>query len=127
MTPDELIEHALGVGMEWAEGQHDGAQGVFLHWPNPNDPDDDECSFIPLADLPHMEWDPLYLTVVHGRNVRHVSRVVGYFSRIGNWNRSKHGELKDRQRGDYGMGSTASRPAGVIMGNCYTGPGPHAD
>ena len=30
-----------------------------------------------------------------------ITRVVGYYSRIDNWNRSKIGELKDRQRGDY--------------------------
>ena len=35
--------------------------------------------------------------------LRHVSRVVGYFSRIDNWNKSKLGELKDRQRGDYAI------------------------
>jgi len=34
-------------------------------------------------------------------NVYGISRVVGYYSRIDNWNRSKIGELKDRQRGDY--------------------------
>jgi ribonucleoside-triphosphate reductase (formate) len=27
--------------------------------------------------------------------------VVGYFSRVDNWNRSKHGELADRHAGDY--------------------------
>lgn len=31
----------------------------------------------------------------------HFSRVVGYFSRLDNWNKSKIGELKDRHRGDY--------------------------
>ncbi len=30
-----------------------------------------------------------------------VTRIVGYFSRINNWNKSKIGELKDRQRGNY--------------------------
>ena len=32
-----------------------------------------------------------------------VTRVVGYFSRIGNWNKSKLGELKDRRRGNYSL------------------------
>jgi hypothetical protein len=35
--------------------------------------------------------DPLY----------HVSRIVGYYSRIQNWNKSKHGELRDRRKGTY--------------------------
>ena len=34
-----------------------------------------------------------------------VTRVVGYFSRITNWNRSKLGELKARQRGQYAVGA----------------------
>jgi len=33
---------------------------------------------------------------VHG-----MTRIVGYFSRVTNWNKSKIGELKDRHRGDY--------------------------
>lgn len=43
--------------------------------------------------------------VCHSENVYGLSRVVGYFSRIDNWNRSKHGELADRHAGDYSMGS----------------------
>ncbi|HIE43972.1 MAG TPA: anaerobic ribonucleoside-triphosphate reductase [Candidatus Omnitrophica bacterium] len=30
-----------------------------------------------------------------------ITRIVGYFSRIANWNKSKIGELKDRRRGNY--------------------------
>jgi len=32
-----------------------------------------------------------------------ITRIVGYFSRITNWNKSKLGELKDRKRGNYGV------------------------
>jgi ribonucleoside-triphosphate reductase len=35
---------------------------------------------------------------VHG-----LTRIVGYFSRVSNWNKSKHGELKDRQKGNYSV------------------------
>jgi len=31
----------------------------------------------------------------------HTTRIVGYFSRIENWNKSKLGELKDRRNGNY--------------------------
>jgi len=41
-------------------------------------------------------------TDVHG-----LTRIVGYFSRVSNWNKSKHGELKDRQRGDYSVALSA--------------------
>lgn len=35
--------------------------------------------------------------------LQHMSRVVGYFSRIQNWNKSKVGELKDRHKGNYAI------------------------
>lgn len=34
-------------------------------------------------------------------NVYGMSRVVGYFSKIDNWNKSKKSELKRRQNGNY--------------------------
>jgi anaerobic ribonucleoside-triphosphate reductase len=34
-------------------------------------------------------------------NVYGMSRVVGYFSKINNWNASKKAEFKARQKGDY--------------------------
>lgn len=32
-----------------------------------------------------------------------VTRIVGYYSRVNNWNKSKVGELRDRAKGDYGL------------------------
>jgi ribonucleoside-triphosphate reductase len=34
-------------------------------------------------------------------NVYGISRVVGYYSKINNWNKSKTAEFRDRQKGDY--------------------------
>ena len=34
-----------------------------------------------------------------------ITRIVGYFSRVNNWNLSKIGELKDRQKGNYTIGN----------------------
>lgn len=36
-------------------------------------------------------------------NVFGITRIVGYYSRIDNWNKSKLGELKDRQKGNYSV------------------------
>ena len=47
-----------------------------------------------------LESDQL-LKRLKSHDVYHMSRVVGYFARIGNWNNSKLGELKDRQAGNY--------------------------
>lgn len=37
----------------------------------------------------------------HSENVYGISRVVGYFSVIENWNKSKKAEFKQRQQGNY--------------------------
>lgn len=37
----------------------------------------------------------------HSNDVYGITRIVGYYSRINNWNRSKIGELRDRHRGNY--------------------------
>ena len=36
-----------------------------------------------------------------GKVIDHMSRVVGYYSKTSNWNRSKLGELAARRRGNY--------------------------
>jgi ribonucleoside-triphosphate reductase len=45
-------------------------------------------------------------------NVYGMTRIVGYFSRVNNWNKSKLGELKDRHKGNYSVGTMfpAARP-----------------
>ncbi len=107
MTEAELIERCELGAIQWAKGERDGVPGFWLHWPNPHDPGDKECSFVRLDVLAGLSWSEVRRFVVNGRNVYGVSRVVGYFSRITNWNKSKVGELKDRQRGNYSLtGST---------------------
>lgn len=34
----------------------------------------------------------------HGRDVEHITRVTGYFSKVSGWNKGKVGELKDRSK-----------------------------
>ena len=41
-------------------------------------------------------------------NVYGITRIVGYYSRVNNWNKSKLAELKDRQQGNYSLGATPS-------------------
>ncbi len=36
-----------------------------------------------------------------------ITRIVGYYSRVSNWNKSKLGELRDRHRGDYSVRAVA--------------------
>ena len=61
---------------------------------------------IPTAAVECADWDVLEDVLVGKREpqvLQHMTRVVGYFSRVENWNKSKVGELKDRQKGDYSI------------------------
>ena len=49
-------------------------------------------------------------------DVTGITRIVGYYSRIKNWNKSKIGELKDRHAGNYSIGSA---PASVRRDTVY--------
>ena len=51
-----------------------------------------------------VNWDILRAILVGEREpavLYHMTRVVGYYSRVDNYNKSKLGELKDRVRGNY--------------------------
>jgi hypothetical protein len=69
-------------------------------------PDSPVSAPAPAAAIEAADWRPLE-DVLTGRRepqvLLHVTRVVGYFSRVSNWNKSKLGELKDRHRGNYAI------------------------
>lgn len=49
-------------------------------------------------------WEDLFAVLTGARSPRlmtHITRIVGYFSQVQNWNRSKLAELKDRHNGRY--------------------------
>ena len=57
-------------------------------------------------------------TILHG-----ITRIVGYYSRVSNWNKSKIGELNDRHIGNYSwnirddfVGVEANRIVGNVLG-----------
>ena len=49
------------------------------------------------------------------KNTFGMSRVVGYFSIIENWNSSKQAELKDRKNGIYKLGQTVPVQECIIV------------
>lgn len=59
---------------------------------------------IPIDAVLSCDWKTLR-DIIQGRRsampLHHMSRVVGYYSRVENWNQSKIGELKDRLKGNY--------------------------
>lgn len=54
------------------------------------------------------------------RNVYGISRIVGYFSRINNWNKSKIGELADRHKGNYHVNDLLPKEGDVLTEPCVT-------
>lgn len=56
--------------------------------------------------MTHVEWhaieantlDTITAACKQGKDVDHITRVTGYFSRTSGWNKGKAGELKDRHR-----------------------------
>jgi hypothetical protein len=89
----------LGVGME--VGENDAVKSLIVkHEPTALE------SKMSLAIINDHDWDALY-GIMTGRRepvvVQHMTRVVGYYSRIENWNPSKIGELADRHVGEYNV------------------------
>ena len=64
---------------------------------------------ITLEAILTQELDALILALETGVNNRlyGITRIVGYYSRVSNWNKSKLGELRDRHRGDYSVKAVA--------------------
>ncbi|MEN6550045.1 MAG: hypothetical protein ABFE07_28720 [Armatimonadia bacterium] len=61
-------------------------------------------TFTAISEEP---WSTLEAILTGKRDARvldHMTRVIGYFSRVANWNKSKVGELHDRHKGHYGVG-----------------------
>ena len=61
-----------------------------------------------LETINDHDWDLIEEVLTCKRDAHsltHMSRVVGYYSMINNWNKSKLGELKDRQKGNYAVGA----------------------
>ncbi|OGC21407.1 hypothetical protein A2291_07800 [candidate division WOR-1 bacterium RIFOXYB2_FULL_42_35] len=94
MTLDELnkfLENNKNV--EWA--QDDDGNLLLRHALY-----DDEKSKVKIEPhaLKSITVQQLEQVLVGGRNVDHITRVTGYFSKVSGWNKGKRGELLDRQK-----------------------------
>lgn len=59
---------------------------------------------IPFRSIGSYDWEEVESVLTGARPARcliHITRIVGYFSQINNWNRSKLAELADRRKGQY--------------------------
>lgn len=94
MTPEELdlfLEKNLEV--EWAM---DDEGNLLLRHAKYFQPEE-KLKIEPKA-LPNLTVEQLEKLLVGGKNIEHITRITGYFSRVSGWNRGKKGELQDRYR-----------------------------
>lgn len=93
--------------VDWREvgAEHELGAGVLFHWNGGRyGGDTGECTHATLEALGRVTPGELERFIVDGRDVHHMTRIVGYYSRTENWNKSKLGELKARQAGNYQAG-----------------------
>ena len=72
---------------------------------------------LPVSEILAGEWDELEAVLTgkrRGQVLTHLTRIVGYFSQVHNWNRSKHAELTDRQAGTYGVSEKEPQPVAAM-------------
>lgn len=68
---------------------------------------------VPIAEIsnhPWETWEALLLCKRSAIAMKHVTRIVGYYSELQNWNGSKIAELKDRHKGEYSLPEHRSAP-----------------
>lgn len=104
MTEHQFIEFCKRERFEWKAGEHEGKPGWFVKCSRlDKDEENPEVTFVAKERLSDLTESQVAKFVHNGRDVHHMTRVVGYFSRVENWNKSKKGELRDRQKGDYSV------------------------
>jgi len=100
MKREDFIDYlgTQGIDYGFSVGELDGERGVFVK----NMRFDTETHFSWDA-VEESELETLLQTTYHGRNVEQRTRVTGYFSKVGAWNKGKTAELKERSRVDIGV------------------------
>lgn len=92
----------------------DGEFGVYL-----------EISINEIMKIKNFDGSVEFLKVMRGDRqsivLEGVTRIVGYYSRVNNWNKSKIGELRDRGDGRYGVSNSLyksdSKSRNVLLNN----------
>jgi len=98
MELNEFINRCVDSGYEWAEGECNEKKGYFIR----SEKFDTKVHFTYEA-IEKNDWPVLNRGITQGKDVYHVTRIVGYYSKIHNWNKSKLGELADRHKGNYAL------------------------
>ena len=96
MEINDFVDSCVDQGYEWVKENLEGKDGYIIGCRRL-----DTAAHFSVEAIQNNLWADLEKQITQGKNVHHISRVVGYYSRIQNWNKSKKGELKDRHKGNY--------------------------
>ena len=94
MTLAQLAEHVeMNPRYEAEEATVDDIKGVVV-----SDTDLDTAVHLSFGRLNDATWEQVQMWAACGKDVKHITRVTGYFSYAGGWNKGKQAELRDRAR-----------------------------
>jgi len=96
MKVEEFITKCVSSKYDWSQGKHNETEGYFV-----GSEKLDTCAHFTAEAIEKNAWPALHKQITQGKDVHQITRIVGYYSRIQNWNKSKLGELQDRHAGDY--------------------------
>jgi hypothetical protein len=99
MTKEEFINTLVDGQWEWADHEEQGIKGVAF-----------QKEIGGGLVKYHISDEGIERTTkeqiqrkLGSHDVTQMTRIVGYYSRVSNWNKSKLGELNDRRSGSYGV------------------------
>ena len=75
------------------EKEQDGVAGVLVE-----NKSFQTKTFFPKETISGKDLSLLLIATHQGRNIEHITRVTGYFSKVSGWNKGKVAELIDRHR-----------------------------
>jgi hypothetical protein len=91
---DKFLEEHEHI--EWAvDGNVVLFRDTSLDWYNA---DPGRCTSVTKEKMDCLTADQLLKAIRQGLEVEQMTRVTGYFAKVGSWNPGKKGELKDRHR-----------------------------
>ena len=78
---------------DFQEKEQDGVPGVLVE-----NKSFQTKTFFPEETISVKDLSSLLIATHQGRNIEHITRVTGYFSKVSGWNKGKVAELIDRHR-----------------------------
>ena len=95
MEKEEFIKYLDNNAstFEWQEGELESNIGIFV-----KNNRFETVTHFSFSSIERNNLEVLVNQTTHGKNVEHITRVTGFFSKVQSWNKGKQGELKQRHR-----------------------------